>query len=166
MVTTLLNKINKEKYKNAILFFVKYCNNQYLGATKLNKLLYYLDFISYRDRGDSVTGDIYLHKQFGPVPSELDNILSELQSEESLNVESVDYGEKDGFRYDVKKSPDVSVFNPYEKKLLDDICKEFSLWSREKIVNQTHLEAPWFYSRPFEVVNYEYSKDIEFFAKR
>jgi hypothetical protein len=36
-------------------------------------------------------------------------------------------------------------------------------WSTDKIVSQTHLEAPWFYSKPYEIVDYAYSKDIDFF---
>ena len=46
----------REKFKNAILYFVRYCNTKDLGATKLNKLMYYLDFLHYRDFKVSVTG--------------------------------------------------------------------------------------------------------------
>ncbi len=155
--------LNKNKYGNAILFFVKYCNNQYLGATKLNKLLYYLDFISFRDRGKPVTNDVYIHKQYGPVPSEVDEVLTELHSAGSLGVERILYKDSDTFKYETKISPDEKVFDAYEKKLLESICNEFSLWSTEKIVGQTHLEAPWFYSKPLEKVDFNYSKDIEFF---
>ncbi len=156
-------EINKNKYKNSLLYFIKYCNNRYFGATKLNKLLYYLDFISYRDKKQSVTGDLYVNKDFGPVPSLVDDILSELREDKKLKVERVEYGEKGTFVYEALQDPDLSVFNSYEKELLRKICKEFVLWSTDKIVNQTHLEAPWFYSEPYEVVDYEYSKDIEFF---
>ena len=64
-----------------------------------------------------------------------------------------------------KKNPDESVFTSDEKKLLKSVCEEFLDWSTDKIVEQTHLEAPWFYSKPFEKVNYDYSSDIEFFEK-
>ena len=53
------------------------------------------------------------------------------------------------------------MFDKYELILLEKICKEFELWSTNKIVNQTHLEAPWFYSKPFDVVDYNYSKSLE-----
>ena len=155
--------VDKNKYRNSILFFTKYCNNKYLGATKLNKLLYYLDFISYRDKGISVTGDFYIHKDYGPVPGNIDEILTNLNKEGDLNIELMDYGDRGTFQYTVKKDPDMSIFNKYENELLNNICKEFSLWPTEKIVNQTHLEAPWFYSKPYEIVDFNYAKDIEFF---
>ena len=55
-------------------------------------------------------------------------------------------------------------FNEEEKVLLKNICKEFLDWSTDKIVEQTHLESPWFYSKPFEKVDYKYSSDIDFFT--
>jgi len=159
-------KINIKKYKNAILYFLKYCNNQHLGATKLNKLLYYFDFISFRDRKNSITGDKYIHKEFGPVPETIDFVLTDLQKEGSINVERISIEEgKDFFKHELLKDPDISAFDSYEQELLENICKEFSIWSTAKIVEQTHLEAPWFYSKPYQEVDYNYSKDIDFFAK-
>ena len=158
-------KMNTSKYQNAILYFIKYCNNQYLGATKLNKLLYYLDFISYRDRKKSVSGDSYLHLQYGPVPEHVDEILADLQKKKLLNIQRYSYKQNDTFNFRLEREPDMNAFDKYEKDLLENICKEFELWNTEKIVNQTHLEAPWFYSKPYEKVDYEYAKDIEFFIE-
>jgi len=63
--------IKKEKYINALIFFISHCGNEKLGITKLNKLFYYLDFISYRDREESITGETYVHLPMGPVASQL-----------------------------------------------------------------------------------------------
>ncbi len=155
---------SQQKYQNSILYFIKYCNNQYLGATKLNKLIYYLDFISYRDRKQNVTGDKYIHMDYGPVGSGVNEVLGDLQKEGKIHIERVPYGENGTFNYAALSDPDMDVFDSYEKKLLDNICKEFILWSTDKIVDQTHLEAPWFYSKPYDEVDYNYSKDIEFFT--
>jgi uncharacterized phage-associated protein len=157
--------VHKEKYYNAILYFIKYCNNQYLGATKLNKLLYYLDFISYRDTGHQITGDVYIHNQYGPVPANINEILAELYAKGAVRAEVRQYKDGEAFKYQKLTDPDLDIFNTYEKELLSNICKEFSLWSTDKIVNQTHLEAPWFYSKPLEAVDYNYANDIEFFPR-
>lgn len=160
-------KINKSLYKQAVLYFIKYCNNQYLGKTKLNKLLYYLDFISYRDFGSSATGDIYIHKDYGPVPASVDNILAELSLAGDIETSITDYldGETYNFKITRENSLNEDAFSEEQKNLLRNICDEFSSWSTDKIVNQTHLEAPWFYSKPYEIVNFDYAKDIEFFIK-
>lgn len=154
-------KLNREKYKNAVLYFINYCNNNFLGLTKLNKLIYYLDFISYKDRSKSVTNDIYLHKDYGPVPDKIDDIISNLRSDDAIKVEEESWGDKFKYAFEAKAKPDLKIFDKYELNLLEKICKEFQLWSTDKIVNQTHLEAPWFYSKPFEVVDYKHSKSID-----
>ena len=155
---------NKTKYENAILYFTKHCNNKFLGQTKLNKLMYYLDFISYRDRGQSVTADNYVHKEYGPVPEKIDELLVSLTQEGKLAV-TYEYIRDDVYRSVFAKvtEPDMSVFDPYEQKLLENICTEFISWSTDKIVSQTHLESPWFYSKPYELVDYDYAADIDFF---
>ncbi|MFA6269788.1 MAG: Panacea domain-containing protein [Candidatus Paceibacterota bacterium] len=159
-------ELNKLKYRNAILYFIKYCNNKYLGATKLNKLLYYLDFINYRDRQMSVTGDFYIHNNYGPTPIEVERIISEMKDKE-INIKEDPFENSRKISFELKKGVDVdeTLFSEEEKELLKSICKEFSDWSTEKIVEQTHLESPWFYSKPFEKVDYKYSSDIDFFTE-
>jgi len=159
-------EIHQEKYLNSILYFIKYCNNEYLGNTKLNKLLYYLDFISYRDRDKSVTGDQYIHNQYGPVPEMMDLMLANLHQNGYVKVERLPYRDNGIFKFELVNEPDQTVFDAYEKKILSKIAKEFFLWSTDKIVGQTHLEAPWFYSKPYEKVDFAYSKDIEFFQNK
>jgi uncharacterized phage-associated protein len=165
MIKITSNKIDERIYKNAILYFVKYCNNKYLHATKLNKLLYYLDFISFRDFKKPVTGDIYIHQGYGPVPSHVDEMLAILKTEGAINTEAVPCRDAEMINFSIKDNTQFneSVFSSEQKKLLKQICDEFGSWPTEKIVAQTHLEAPWFYSKPYEVVDYAYARDIDFF---
>ncbi|MCX6807851.1 MAG: Panacea domain-containing protein [Patescibacteria group bacterium] len=156
--------MNRKKFQNSVLYFVKYCNNSFLGKVKLNKLLYYLDFISYRDRQKEVTGDIYIHKSYGPVPENVDEMIAELKKDKQLEVSAKPFdSDKDRFVFSRMADPDMSCFDTYEKELLGKICEEFQNWSTDKIVNQTHLEAPWFYSSPYEFVDFKYASNIDFF---
>lgn len=156
-------QLNNDKYKNAILYFITYCNNKYLGKTKLNKLLYYLDFVSFRDNSQAVTLDNYYHLDFGPVPQHIDQILIEMKESDSIDATDVPF--KDGHKSEFRaiKKPDLSVFSNYEKILLSAISTELALWQTQKIVDQTHLEAPWLYSEPYEQVDYGYAADIDMF---
>jgi uncharacterized phage-associated protein len=165
MASIACPKINERIYKNAVLYFLKYCNNKFLHATKLNKLFYYFDFIHYRDHQVPATGDVYLHLDFGPVPTRIGEVLSKLKSDGVIDTEAASYKDGECIRFDLTKPSalDETVFTKDQKKLLKQICDEFGSWKTEAIVNQTHLEAPWFYSKPYEVVDYEYSKDIDFF---
>ena len=153
--------INQVKYENAILYFVQHCNNRYLGATKLNKLLYYLDFLNYRDRGRSVTGDDYYHMQYGPIPSSVDTVMGALRESKKLRVTGEPFGEVEREIYKAEVKPDLTVFSEAEQQLLTDICKEFKKYDTDTIIAQTHLEAPWFYSRSHQKIDYEYASSIE-----
>src|SRR3989338_6167326 len=165
MVEITRPKLDERSYKNAVLFFIKYCNNQYLHATKLNKLLYYLDFIYFRDHKKSVTGDVYIHQGYGPVPSRVDEILAGLRNEGAIDTEAVSHNDVERINFSLKDISqfDETVCSSEQKKLLKQICDEFGNWSTEKIVAQTHLEAPWFYSKPYQVVDYAYARDIDLF---
>jgi uncharacterized phage-associated protein len=157
--------LNEAKYKNALLYFMSYCNNQWLGQTKLNKLMYYLVFISYRDRGESVSGDVYLHEAYGPVPKNIDDVLLDLKQNKKMQAEDIAYGTSNKKVFEAKEAPDLSVFNEYEQKLLETICSRFRSWSTAKIVEQTHFESPCLYSEPWEVVDYGYAHDIEIISE-
>jgi uncharacterized phage-associated protein len=157
--------VNVDKYKNALLYFFNNCNNKYLGSTKLNKLMYYLDFVSFRDRNKSVSNDAYLHLDFGPVPQEIDKVLALLKQEDAVSAHDMPFKDSHKDEFVARAEPDMKVFDAYEAKLLEAIAKEFELWDTKKIVEQTHLEAPWFYSEPLTTVDYAYANDIDFFAE-
>lgn len=46
-------------------------NDSSFGKTKLNKILYYIDFNAFGYLGRSVTGATYQHRPYGPVPREI-----------------------------------------------------------------------------------------------
>ena len=62
------------RLKNILLFILERCSN--VWYTKMNKLLFYSDFVSYRDRGMALTGLSYRAIDFGPVPERWDKVYS------------------------------------------------------------------------------------------
>ena len=95
----------------------------------------------------------------------LKEILTELKAEGLIDTEIISLKNGEMVKFEIKnpKALDEKVFSDKQKKLLRDICNKFGSWSTDKIVTQTHLEAPWFFSKSFEKVDYSYAKDIEFF---
>ncbi len=159
--------VNKEKYTNALLYFITQCSNEKLGITKLNKLFYYLDFISYRDRKQSVTGETYLHLQMGPVATGLQSKILKGAEKNNLITNTEDVSTKFGKRnrFHALVAPDLSVFDSYERELLTYLCKEFKSWSTDQMIAQTHSEAPWVFSEVSKPLDYKNSDDIEFFIE-
>ena len=159
--------IKRDKYINALLYFVSQCGNEKLGITKLNKLFYYLDFISYRDRGINVTGEIYKRLPMGPFASQLqEKIIPEAEKEGLIKEkedESAKFGKRN--RYISLTKPDLEIFDDYEKDLLKYLCITFKEWTTDQMIAQTHSEAPWVFSEPSKTIDYKNADDIEFFQK-
>ena len=59
------------------------------------------------------------------------------------------------------EKPNMSFFNDKEEKTLKGVCKKFKKYATDKIVAQTHLEAPWFYSKKGDRINFKYAQSIE-----
>ncbi|HCC05590.1 TPA: hypothetical protein DEP58_04830 [Patescibacteria group bacterium] len=156
---------DKSKYINALLYFIKGCDNEKLGVMKLHKLLYYLDFISYRDRKKTVTGEVYLHLPKGPFASSLQDEIIPIAKKNKVMDHKEDssekYGKRNRFRALVE--PDMTLFDDYEKELLAYLCKKFKSWKTEQMVAQTHVEAPWVFSEPSKRLRYKDADDISFF---
>lgn len=147
--------INKEKYKNAILFFSEIVPQ--LGKTKLNKLLYFTDFDHFEKYGRPVTGDIYINNDLGPVPSHIDDILTEMEKEKlaETRIEAViDY-----VRYRLvplaKHKPDV--FRADEMEMLCSVADKWGNHTAREIVIASHGEAPWIATRKDEQIPYTLS---------
>ena len=162
-----MEQIHREKYINALLYFISECGNEKLGITKLNKLFYYLDFISYRDKKESITRETYMHLPMGPFASNLENKIIPLAEKRGVirqyKEKSAKFGKRN--RYEAKKQYNLSVFDEYEKKLLNHICNEFRDWNTDQMIAQTHSEAPWVFSKPNSKLDYNSADDIEFFSK-
>ena len=158
--------IKKEKYINALDYFIAECGNQRLGVTKLNKLFYYLDFISFRDRGASVTGETYIHLPMGPFASSLQKEIIPSAQASKLIEQKENASEKYGKRHEYVslKRPDLSLFDEYEQELLAFLCENFKSWSTDQMIAQTHVEAPWVFSKPSQNLDYDQAYDIAFFT--
>ena len=67
------------KYKNLVHYICFKCPDPtILGATKLNKILYYSDFFYYLKYGKAITNDTYIKQSYGPVPYAILGILDDL----------------------------------------------------------------------------------------
>lgn len=62
-----------------------------MGATQLNKVLWFADGVHYSKFGKSITGEKYIKKPFGPVPENIEYALMELESEKKIERQTTNY---------------------------------------------------------------------------
>jgi len=160
---TSQNNKQKEKYKNAILYFAKNLNKYQLGKTKLAKLLYYLDFINYREKDESVTGTDYYKQEYGPLARDLPEMISELVEDKKLEVERVESDGKEHHRFKALNDVEEDVFSEDELVLLRKLKNEYADWDTSEIVAKSHLEAPWIQAEEGGKLSYELAVDVDDF---
>lgn len=137
---------NSDKLRDAVLFFAGH--TKLCGLTKMMKLLYYLDFIHYRQTGKSVTGMTYYAWEHGPVPAD---VFSELSRGEdrglglSRVVAVIPKGER--FKQVTPKkgvSFDGKYFTPREMTILNRVAEIFREADADTMVESSHLRhEPW-----------------------
>ena len=145
MKKTILINHKREKLLNALVYFSK--NTRSCGKTKLFKLLYFLDFIHFRETGKSVTGLNYYAWEKGPVPQdlffELEHPDPDLKETVALLKQSGDEDDK-LCRIIAKKPFDPEFFSKRELKIMGNLAFVFQDALAKDMVEITHLAGtPW-----------------------
>lgn len=113
--------MNTEKFKALVHYIIARCDPSQLGATKLNKILWYVDTISFRLHGASMTGETYVKRAFGPVPFDILPTLASLQGEGSVLVNERVKGGLPMKEFVALKEPSVELLSRDEIELIDEI---------------------------------------------
>lgn len=131
---------DKEKLYNAIVFFTK--NTKFCGITKLCKLLYYLDFLHFRETGRSVTGLDYYAWQQGPVPKNFYFEIKNKEPEIKEYVHIIEEDDKTNFTPIVLF--DKKHFTKRELRILDEVAFIFKEARAKDMTEASHLpNHPW-----------------------
>ncbi len=131
---------HREKLINAISYFAKH--TKYCGKTKLMKLLYFLDFLHFKQTGKAITGLEYFAWERGPVPKELFEELENMKPDLSSAIKITPIG--DFQKVVSQKKVNDEFFTKREKGILENIALIFKEAKAEDMVEISHLKKePW-----------------------
>ncbi len=126
------------KFKALVHYVVASCDDpQRLGATRLNKILWFADTTVYRLTGASITSESYVKRQRGPVPKTILKTIRELQAENKIHVREKEFASYKMRLFTPLEEPDVSLFSTVElevvNSVLNDVCgnhtaNSFAAW--------------------------------------
>ena len=125
--------------------------------TKLNKLLFYSDFVNYYLSGRSISGSRYVHLPFGPVPDGYENFLQTFSAAGTIRIEH-------GPNHEVimaGQEPVVDKLTNEEIETLDWVLANYGHLSANQISEQSHREKAYRFTRTGEEIAYEYAKLFE-----
>lgn len=109
-------------------------------CTKMNKLLFYIDFLSYRQRGIAMTGLSYRAIEFGPAPEHWDRIYSEF---DEIQQQTRLIGEYEGNVLVANNVSDNTSLTDDEKSIIRTVCSRFKECTSIEISRISHKEPAW-----------------------
>lgn len=127
------------KLKNIILYFIEKCGGVF--NTKMNKLLFYTDFLAYRTYGYGMSGLAYKAIKFGPVPVKWDRVYSLM---DDIHPEIIEFPSGNcGTKLCSDLSPDYNSFSAEELNILNIVLNKFKDTPASEISELSHEEEAW-----------------------
>ena len=129
-----------EKIKNMILYILGFHETY---RTKINKLLWYMDFLCYKVYSVSISGNSYTHSTYGPIADDYELIISVMLKDALIDKDEVIA--HDTVREQLKSltSCDKSIFSEDEIKVMDFVLNKFKDFKCSEISEYSHEEAPY-----------------------
>lgn len=131
-----------DKLKNILLYYIEQMGGVF--HTKMNKLLFYTDFLFYKKHQKGITGLAYSAIQYGPVPknsfvvySLMEGLRQELYRFENTEVEGTKLFSAEG------AYSDMSIFSDEEMEVINDVANRFRGMSATEISHESHNEQAW-----------------------
>ena len=128
-----------QKFAHIVLFFVQ--NAPF--KVRLNKLLFYADFVNYKYTGFSISGCRYAAIDMGSVPDQFAHIFGLLESEKYLTTELVKIKNKEHEKFVPLKGFDKDLFSKSELSNLKMVLGKFKDVPTQKLMKISHDEKAW-----------------------
>ena len=127
-----------QRLKNLMLYVLGKMDEVF--QTKMNKVLFYIDFLSYRERGMAISGLAYNAIDFGPVPQRWDRVYSAF--DEVIPQPRSVFGQE-SIELTTDREADMSCFSEQEFAVIDSVCEIMKDLSAQDISDLSHKEPAW-----------------------
>jgi hypothetical protein len=157
-MTSLRTWVEDEaRFKELVLYICQKCaTDPKFGSTKLNKILYFADFMAYARFGKPITGFQYQREKNGPVPTHLVPVRQQMIESGELALQPVKLLSGSIQKRPVNlREPKLDLFSPKEIALVDSIIEELWAHTAEEVSDLTHRMVGWQVVDPGENIPYE-----------
>lgn len=152
---------NFEKFTEMIVYFSEQMKP---FKTKMNKLLFYADFLMFKQSCFSISGVRYKAIDMGPVPNNFQSIFEYLANKDQIDIYTTEFpngyiGEQFKSRKDRPFNTDL--FTENELRVLEKVATVFNSTSTSDIIELSHLEEAWKKNeKDKSVISYEYAFEL------
>lgn len=152
---------NFEKFTEMVVYFSEKLSP---FKTKMNKLLFYADFLMFKQSCFSISGMRYKAIDMGPVPTNFQSIFEYLDNKFEITILTTEFPNGySGEQFKVRKDRNfnANLFSEDELKTLENVANTFNETSTNGIVNLSHLEEAWKKNKKGKkVISYEYAFEL------
>ncbi len=152
---------NFEKFTEMVVYFSDKLSP---FKTKMNKLLFYADFLMFKQSCFSISGVRYKAIDMGPVPNNFQSIFEYLANNDEIDIYTTEFpngytGEQFKAKKDRKFNADL--FTENELNTLEKVATVFKETSTNDIIKLSHFEEAWKNNeKEKKVISYEYAFEL------
>ncbi len=155
-----------KKFTEMVVFFTKRLQP---WKTKLNKLMFYADFLMYKHTCFSMSGMQYRAIPMGPVPNNFNSIYEYLAQKEEFDIYEINFTDSitgEQFKPNPNKAFNIELFNETELKILEFVAESFKDTSTKDIIEISHNEQAWIENKSEKkMIDYNYGFDLNLSIK-
>lgn len=162
-IYTGYRELRLDKFCNMVIFFAE---NVQPFKTRLNKLMFYADFLNYKKTGFSISGANYAAIDLGPVPDAYDMLYEFFNRKHFVQIEYHEFEGRENIGEKFKPQPN----RPFEQELFEDaelsslqfVSDYFVEMNTQDLIEQSHREKAWLdKSKEKGLIEYNYAFNLE-----
>ncbi len=156
METTRTQQPDEKKLRELVLHIAQRSErDRYFGATKLNKLLFFSDFLAYRRFGRAITGVEYQKLEYGPAPRQMKPLLRQWQAEGLVAEQRrTDAWGREQIRTVALRDPELGQFTADEIALVDRLIRVCWKMTATEMSEVSHDFVGWKLAKLNEEIPY------------
>ena len=145
-----------DKVVDVIRYFSNSSKTTFLYKVKLMKMLWYADFMSFKEFGHSITGLAYQALPMGAVPVAHNHIV-ELAG---INREEIVFEDGIGIKFMADGRDEYKNLADDDIKILDRVIEVCGKDTKDEIVMRMHSEKAFDKTDQRKLIHYEYAKEL------
>jgi len=136
--------VNERKVAGVLARHIRRGKKGFNDKIKLNKLLFYTDFGHYKRHGRSITGLSYRAIQYGPVPTNYDNLFTYLENEQLIFSDWQRLANGSAREvFATEADWEDQLFSDAEKETIELVSARFANATSWEMVENSHKEVAW-----------------------
>lgn len=144
-----------DKLRELVLYVCKASEaDEAFGSIKLNKLLFFSDFLSYLEQGISVTGQEYQKLKNGPAPRAMLPLLNDMQAAQQIAIAQRRYFGRVQKRPIALREANLAGFSGQEIALVDSVMRTLRGHNGMEVSELSHQFSGWELAEEGETIPY------------